>query len=747
MMVALLLGMLASAGCTRSPEAKSATYIEVGKRLLEKKDPARAILQFRNAAKANPKSPEANYQLALAYLAAGDLRNGVGSLRKAIDLNPKHTAAQLRLAQLMVGVNDQAVLKDAQQRLQALLQDKANNPDALHALALTELKLGDASEGMRHLDMALAAAPQELMIAVTLAQAKLGQKDAKGAEAVLLKACENSPKSVEAVIVLGQFYFSQNRTTEAVQQFQRALAMDHNQGGALWYLAILQNQIGKKQDAEQSLKRLSGMPSFTHLYGLFLFQEGRKDEAVREFERLAKENPDDRLARTRLVAMYRTVNRVPDAEKVLDQALKKNSKDLDALLQRGEMFLEAGKYERAEVDLNRVLQLEPNSAEVHYVLAKMYRARGAGPGSRDQLAKALALNPYLLPARIELAQALLGIKNAQATLDLLNDTPQSQKLSIEVLLGRNWALWTRGDLAEMRKGIDVGLSLGRNVELLIQDGLWKYRTGNPVGAQAALEEALRMDPPNLLALEALYNTVQQKSQAFALEKVREYAAHAQKSAPIQILLGDLLLANGDRAGARAAYSSAKAASTQSLDSDLYLAKVDYIENKYDDALARLRTILSATPNNLTALLWLGNIEVKRGEHQAAMRDFRKVLDADPDNSLAANDLAYLLAEHTDDLNEALKYAQKATELAPSDASYADTLGWIFYRKGLYPSAVQYLERANKDPRNAVAKYHLAMAYAKVGNGSHGAATLEAALKLDPNLPEAKIAKEVVGRSH
>ena len=59
MMVALLLGVLAFVGCMRSPEAKSAAYIEAGKKLLEKKDPARAILQFRNAAQATPKSAEA----------------------------------------------------------------------------------------------------------------------------------------------------------------------------------------------------------------------------------------------------------------------------------------------------------------------------------------------------------------------------------------------------------------------------------------------------------------------------------------------------------------------------------------------------------------------------------------------------------------------------------------------------------------------------------------------------------------
>src|ERR1039458_8353398 len=226
MMVVLLLVVLAFAGCTRSPEAKSAAYIEAGKKLLEKNDPARAILQFKNAAQATPKNAEAYYQLGKALLAVGDLRGGVAGLRKALELNPKHTAAQLRLADLMTNASDPEVLKDAQQRLQALLQDAPENADALHSLALTELKLGEAEAAVQHLGRAMATAPNELVFAVTLAQAKLQQKDLRGAENVLKKACADFPNSADAVVILGRFYAGQNKAAEAEQQFQRGLTLN-----------------------------------------------------------------------------------------------------------------------------------------------------------------------------------------------------------------------------------------------------------------------------------------------------------------------------------------------------------------------------------------------------------------------------------------------------------------------------------------------------------------------------------------
>ncbi len=103
----------------------------------------------------------------------------------------------------------------------------------------------------------------------------------------------------------------------------------------------------------------------------------------------------------------------------------------------------------------------------------------------------------------------------------------------------------------------------------------------------------------------------------------------------------------------------------------------------------------------------------------------------------------------------MKYAEKAVELAPERLAYCDTLGWALYRKGLYGPAIKYLERASSGQERANSshataalwKYHLAMAYAKSGDVIHGRSTLEAALKLDPNLPEAKMAQQVVGASH
>jgi putative PEP-CTERM system TPR-repeat lipoprotein len=744
-----LLLALCLAGCVQSPEAKSARYIENGKKLLKTNEPQRAILEFLNAANVTPRNEEAYYQLGVAYIQAGDIIHGVPALRKVLELNPKHQAAQLILARLMSTVDDKKVLEEAEQRLESLVQDAPDSANALQALALTELKLGNAEDAISNLGKALASAPGSISIAVTLAQAKLQQRDVKGAEEVLQQSCANNPKSVAAVVILGRFYMALKRTADAEQQFQRALAMDGNSADAIYNVASLQLQTGRKQEAEQNLRRLSTMSSKTTQSALasYLFQEGRTGEALAEFQRLYKEDPNNRITRTRLIAAYASMNRLGDAENVLNDALKKNPKDLDALLQRGELLLDAGKYNRAENDLNEVLHLQPISPEVHFVLARLYRVRGQSLRYREELTKAIEMNPFILQVRIELAQTLIASNNPQNALELLNKTPESQKNNLDILAQRNWALWAAGEMSELRKGIDAALARQKSPEFLLQDGLWKLRSGNPAGARAALEAALNLSPGDVRALGALNQTfVQQNQSQAAVKKVEEFASKQPKSAPVQDFLGVLLLNKGDVKGARVAFEAAKAADPKFLRADLALAATDVADRKYDDALNRLNGILTTQPDDVQARLWLGNVKMFKRDYNGALEAYSRVVRSDFSNPTGLNNYAFLLAQEAHKLDEALKYAQRAQELEPDNPEFADTLGWILFEKGLYQPAIVQLARAGARDGNVVWKYHLAMAYAKTGDVGRGREILKAALARNPDLPEAKAAKEMLGVS-
>jgi tetratricopeptide (TPR) repeat protein len=76
----------------------------------------------------------------------------------------------------------------------------------------------------------------------------------------------------------------------------------------------------------------------------------------------------------------------------------------------------------------------------------------------------------------------------------------------------------------------------------------------------------------------------------------------------------------------------------------------------------------------------------------------------------------------------------------------DTLGWIYYKKGLYGSAIGELkESAEKLAENAVVHYHLGLAYFKNGNLKEAKESLEKSLSLDSKHEGAEEAKTVLGK--
>ncbi len=742
-----LAGMFGS-GCSESPQAKEARYLRSGKEFLKNKDHRRAIIELSNAVQAMPTDGEAYYQLGLAYLAAGDPAPAVTSLHKATTLNPKHSGAQIALSQLLASSGERALLQDAESRLRTLLADAPANPDTLNTLAFTEIKLGKPEEAMNLLSEALKQSPQPIASAVLMAKARLIQKDLPGAEDVLRRACQDHPKSANCRVVLGGFFNRVNKPLDAIEEFQKALQIESNNAPALLYLAITEHALGRKAEAEQDFRRLSASPLKTYrlLYGVFLFQEGRRDEAVREFENVSRQSPSDRLARTQLVAVYRAVGRIADAERILTDALRKNPKDVDALLQRSALAIEAGRTTAAQTDVNQVLGLRPYSAEAHYILSRIHQSQGAVLSRRQELFESIRLNPYLLPVRLELAGLLVGSNAATTAMQVLDAAPEPQKNEPGVRMQRNWVLIALKDKSpELRSAVETGLRTQRSAELLLQSSVLRLRDGDPAGARSAVEEALAGRPDDIRALEVLVQIFRaQKQSPAAIERVKRYVAQRPGSAAAQGLLGNLLLEAGDRVQARAAFAAAKAASPGALDADLAIARIDIADGEIDSARNILTGVASSrTATATTAHLWLGNLEEMGGNHGAAAEHFRQVLQVDGNNTQALNNLAYYLAEYANQPDEALKYAEKARELAPDSAAGANTLGWVLYRKGLYSLAVQHLATAVDKGDTPRRRCHLAMAYAKLGQKQRARELFAALRPADRNLPEAVMAHKVI----
>jgi putative PEP-CTERM system TPR-repeat lipoprotein len=743
-----LFALLAIACQTKLSEAQ---YLVRGKKLLEKKDYAHAMLEFKNAATLAPKDAEPYYQASLASLAMGEYGRAYSSLLKAVDLNPDHRAAQVKIAELIGasvgGTRDLQQLKSAEERINSVLAAVPDSPDALGALGLTEYIEGKSVDAIRHLQAALEKFPQHLQAAKALAQIKLNQGDLRGAEQVLKSVAERSPKSVEAHLALAKLYVLVRRPAEAEAEFRKAVDIDPQSGAALLAMASFQLGAGKKDDAEEILSRLSAVPDrqYRHLHASYLFQQGRRDEAIKEFEKITGQDPSDRQAFIRLTSAYFLAKRFLDAERVVDAALKRNPKDTNALVERGKLDLLTGKLSTAEDDLNQALHFDPNLGAAYYLRARVYFARGQKLLARQQLGKALDFQPGMLAARLELAESLVAAHDTKAALELLEATPENQKKILPVTIEINWALLAAGDKPGLRKSINAGLAIFPNSpDLVMQDGITRFQAKDIAGARKSLEQVLVWRPNDTRALDILAKTYTfEKQPDNALRTIEQYASRQAGSAQMQGLLGDWLVQNNRRDEARKAYAAALAADPSVTRVRIAIAYLDMNDGKLDSARQTLESVSRIPSFAVPSQFALALLEERANNTSAAIAYYRKVLEADPNNAPALNNLAYHLTNDTDQVDEGLNYAQRAKEFAPNSTGVEDTIGWAFYRKGFYDTAVQYLESAVAKKPTALAKYHLAMAYFKAGRQASGIKVLAQARLLDPKLPESTAAQQLL----
>lgn len=738
--------LLLCISCSR-PEAAAARYLERGKARLAKQDYSRASLELRNAVRLAPKSAEARYQLGLAQMAVQDIRGAVASFRAAVDLDPRHEQARVKLAQILAAAGDDEAVRQAQEIARRGLDVTGDNADLMNVLALSEARLGRPEEAERRFQETLARFPDDLGAVAGVARVRLERNDFAGAEAVLTKAASLRPPAVAVILALGELYVRTNRYDEARARFDQALGLKPGSAAALIGLADVSVREGKLDEAGALLKRVAASDSSRYrlLYPAFLFGSGRQQEAIAEFQALVKRDPRDREARTQLVIALVRAGRRGKALQILNDALRRNARDSEALLQRAGLTAGSGEIEAAQKDLDQLSRLNNGSPFVRFLQGKLHSLRGEPARAEQQYGEAIKADPQFLAARLALADVMMKLRKPLGAVAVLDAAPREQQDLAAVAVARIWALLAAGDFDAARRSL-ADLTSRPGVppyDSLLQAAALKMKDGDHAAAQASLEAALSKNPSDWRAAELLARSlVSQRETAAAAEKLRGYVSKAPESAQMQVLLGHVLVSAGDAEGARRAFETASALNTRLSAPQIALAEMDARGGALEAARQRLTKLAAASPRDAEALISLALLEERSGRHAEAIAGYRKALDLDPSSAVAANNLAYLLVDSAGSIDEGLKYAQDAKRLAPANTAVDDTLGWALYHKGLYAAAVRHLETAAA-AGGAVRKYHLAMAYFRAGEKTRARAALDAALRLDPNVPEAKMARELI----
>ncbi len=762
--LAILLLVL---GCT-GPETRRARFIERGEALAAQHDYAKARVEFRNALQINAKDSKTLMRAGEMSEQLESFNDAVMFYQAAIKTDSANNRARANLGRLMVagglaeetrklidaapaGTADADLLAVRGAALQLLGDsagalsegEKANhlapgNENAASLLASLYTKVNRNADALRVVGQALKLTPNSIELRDIMAQLEFNAGNLAGAEEQLRKVIQIEPDVPGHRNRLAQFYLVNNQVDAAEKTLREAVSAKPDEIPAKLALANLIAAHRSFADGEKELKNLiasngDSLPLQLAL-GAFYATHDHAEQAIAAYRAVIEKNdtgPSGLTARDRIAAIHVLGNRVGEAEKLIDEVLKSNPRDNDALIMRAELALSRGDAAQAITDLRAVLRDNPNETAVMRTLAHAYLANQDKPLAEETLRQAIRANPREIATRLELAKFLIDTgraDEAQAVVDQLSGERsggvQGLEAAFRVQLARNDLSGARNSARAIR-AVDPKRPLGYFLAGLIDENDRKYDE-----ALANYEKALALPDSGIEPLAAAVRVdLLQKHPEKALTRIDTAIGNSPQNAVLVNLKGEVLTQADRSDEAIAAFEQALRLAPKWWVPYLGIAAANLIAKHDSAAFAAFKRGVDATRAPPLLLQFAATYE-QLGRPADAIALYEDWLEREPTADVAANNLAMLLITYQSQdkaaRDRALQLTQHFANLA--NASLVDTYGWVRYVRGEYEAAVAPLERAvSLNPGSPLLHYHLGMAQFRAGKTESARKQLNAAV--------------------
>lgn len=742
------------AACGHSTEA----FIAKGEEYLAKRKFNDALMQFRAAVESDSSSSRAHWGLARSYENLGEFDEAFNELRKATELDPNNLDAQARLGNYFLLVKP-PLISEAE-KVRSLIAKK--DPKFIEGVVLEASILNASGRGedevVAKLNEAIALDPKRTATYVSLSRYYTTIDKPEKAENALQQGIAADPTVALGYTEYGRFLMYAKRDQEAEAQFEKGITVDPanieiRETEAEFF--VTSGQLDKAEVAYKKLVEIQENSPESRLELADFYRKAKRvPEALNVLEAVVAENPQYVRARYALAEIYLDSKDEGKVEEQVNVLLGLNDKDEEALMLLARLRLMQGRPEEAIKQLEEVLKRTPSKRDALYVMAQAKIAAGLTDEANAFIGDLQRYHPEFLKAGLLKIQAAFAAGDNAAALRLANElygTVNSSQPNSETSVN---------DIAELQlralsaRGL-AALALGRTNDAITDLERVRAMTPNAPSALINLAKAYRR-VNRLDDAAALYKTAMQRDER-DFDAVSGYVSlciENKKTADAYATLDAMSSRNAGRADVLAALhflrsqvlsSEGKGAETEAelstaiqLDPDYLPAYSAYAailagRNEIPRAIDEYKKVIAARPS-ASIYTMLGILEDARGNTAEAEKSYRAALELSPNSPVAANNLAWLIAETQGNLDEALSLASSAVSGDQTVAAYYDTLGWIYLKKNLYSAAEQQFRKAiETDQRNAKApnaayRVHLGMALSSSGNTEAAKREAEASLR-------------------
>ena len=716
-----------------------------------------AFANYSKVVELQPASIDGRLGLARIYLLSGDVVKPQPLIDAVLAAQPQNTRAQALQVALMArqGKKDEA-LAGADRIVGSGLPLAADSSLALAGLYFNAKAWEPA---LAVLDRAIAAYPKDSRLpqmAAEIAQsAPAASPVAARAVDYYTKAAAATPQSDAVWRGWAVMHVRRNELAQAETVLRESLKAEPDNGARQIALLTFLGQYRDKQEAEKEFRAAIDAHAkdmdLRFAFADFLRAQNRTDDVVAVLQAIidkSKDAPSGVTARGQLAALDLESGKTEQARALLAEVLKANPRDATGLLLRGRLELADGDARSAVIDLRSAAKDKPGSTEIATLLARAHRMAGNPQLAREALADVVKFSPDDARAHLLLAADMAQTHEY--------DSAQPEVDAALKIEPRNAAAWQmKVEMALAANNIEAAQAGAHAAQVQFPSSpLGHLLSGRVLAhenkaalALAQYDEAARLapaDPQPVVAAVGLLSA--QRKFAEALQRVDAVEAAHPNSVLARQMRGEIALAMGDLPRAEEMFGQLVKVPGAPVSAYKNLAAVMVARKDLEGALALLQRGEQANPRDSVLADARAEYLGRAGRTDEAIAVYEQVLQRVPGDELAANNLAYVLAQSKGDKASLERALTLATRFQSStEPSYVDTLGLVQYRLGRYDQAVTLLERARAlAPNDAGVELHYGMALYKKGDVQTGAGLVRKALASKTPLPDHDEAQTLLG---
>jgi len=426
--------------------------------------------------------------------------------------------------------------------------------------------------------------------------------------------------------------------------------------------------------------------------------------SIKEYEELVRVDPQYREGWQSLAHVHQLVS----PEKALEtyqQVIDRFGPDEDAYFQMAHIYTALKKPDKAIVALRGMLDLDPENFEIKKAIGDMYLQQDSVNTALAIYKELTELHPEHFELRGALAHAYLAMHDYEKAAEQFDIVLKKDSVSADdqIRFGQMFLSFIEQDSTVLPYALKM---------------FEKIQTAYP------------SDWRSYWFLGALYNLKREDSTALAyFGKVTEMA----KWNPDGWVSMASIYYDRNRFDEAVRVLTEAKRFVQDEFRVYFLLGISYQRlHQAIDAASALEKAIQLNEKSIDALSALGLVydEMKRHEDSDSM--YERALRLDPKNHLLLNNFGYSLAERGIQLNRALTMSKQAVALQPTNQSYLDTYGWIYYQMGDYKEAEMYVHRAIElGSQSTVIHEHMGDIYFKLSEKENAVKFWQKASELDP----------------